>query len=293
MKILDSAFKEALAQKTLTLAWCWLITRLDGMQLGFTSLDVPITIGNLTYYGITGFDPGAAQQSQGVDKVDSQTLKGILDLSGISKAELDSGIFEGARVRRFLVDYTSLPSSLDLDPPKHLELAEGYLGSKKQNSLGYEIQTKDLFSLLDNNIGTTTSKTCRANLGDDDCRVDLSNYTFSLLVTSVVDRRIFNIDGNQADRYFDGGRLSFTSGANLGLHFDIAFYHSNQVILAQPVPFDIAAGDTLTAIAGCAKTKLACIRFGNFANFLGEPDVPTTDLAINTPANQGGVVVRG
>lgn len=102
MKILDPTFKDALSQKSLTLAWCWLITRLDGMQLGFTSLDVPITIGGITYYGITGFDPGAAQQSQGVDKLDSQTLKGILDVSGISKAELDSGIFEGARVRRFL-----------------------------------------------------------------------------------------------------------------------------------------------------------------------------------------------
>ncbi len=284
MKILESTLKEALASKTLTLCWCWLITRLDGVQLGFTSLDVPITIGGVTYYGTTGFDPGAAQQSQGVDKLDSQTLKGILDQTGISKAELDSGIFEGAQVRRFLVDYTNLPENLELDPPKHLELALGYLGSKKRNSLGYEIQTKDYLSLLENNIGTTTSKTCRANLGDDDCRVDLSSYTHSVTVTATLDRRIFTIDGGLPNKYFDRGRLRFTSGVNQGLDFDISYYQDNQIILAQPAPFSIAVGDTLTAIAGCAKTKLACIRFGNFANFMGEPDVPTTDLAINTPS---------
>ena len=285
MKVLDPTLKEALSQKTLTLAWCWLITRVDGQQLGFTSLDVSFVIDGVTYLGTTGFNPGAAQQSQGVDRLDSQNLKGILDNSGISKAEIQSGIFNNAQVRKFLVDYTNLPSTLNLDPPKHLELSVSYIGSIKQNSLGYELQTKDNLSKLDNQIGTTTSKTCRANLGDDRCRVDLAPYTHNLTVTGVINRRIFNVDGSLADKYFDRGRLQFSSGANNRLHRDIAFYVGNQIVLFQPAPFDITIGDTLTAIAGCAKTKLACIRFGNFANFDGEPDIPVTDIAVNTPTN--------
>ena len=246
---LDPTFKASLSKIPSTICWCWLITRRDGGMIGFTSLDVPIAIGGVTYYGTTGFNPGAAQQSQGVDKVDSQTLKGILDRSGISKADLSSGIYDGAQVRRFLVDYTNLPSSLDLDPAKHRELPIALIGSKKQNNLGYELQIKDLISKLDNKIGTVTTKTCRANLGDGNCGVDLAPFTHNLSVTGGNDRRVFSIDGNFANQYFDQGRLQFTSGANQGLHLDIAYYTNNQIILAVPAPFAIAPGDNITELS--------------------------------------------
>ena len=254
-------------------------------MLGFTSLDVPISIDNVTYVPYTGFDPGASQQSTDTSKVDSQQLKGILDESGISKKDLASGIYEYATVRRFLVDYTNLPSSLSLNPPKHLELPQGHLAESKRSDLGYEIKVKDDLSKLNNQIGETTSKTCRASLGDDRCRVYLAPFTHDLNVTAVESRRTFSIDGSLTNKYFDFGRLKFTSGNNSNLWLDIGFYLNNKIILSpSPAPFDIVAGDTITAITGCVKTKNACItKFQNFANFVGEPDVPTTDLSIDTP----------
>ena len=283
-KVLDPALKEALTATTTTLCWCWLITRVDGQQLGFTNLDIPFVIDGVTYLGITGFDPTAAQQSQGLDQLDSQNLKGILDASGISEAELKTGIFDNAEVRRFLINYLDIPSSLSLEPPKHLELPRGFFASIKQNSLGYEIQTKDNLSKLDNQIGTTTSKTCRANLGDKICQKDLTNFTHNLTVTAVESKRIFSVDGSHPNTYFDRGRLRFTSGANNLLHLDIAYYANNRILMFQPAPFEISVGDTLTAVAGCRKTKLDCItKFENYAFFFGEPDIPTTDIAVNTP----------
>jgi uncharacterized phage protein (TIGR02218 family) len=290
VKILDPTFKNAFNSDKSTFCWCWLIIRVDGLRLGFTSLDMPFVIGGVTYQPFTGFDAGAAQQSGDLNRTDSQQLVGILDRFGISKADLISGIYDYAYVRRFLVDYSNLPSSLSLNPPKHLELPGGYLAESKRNNLGYEIKVKDKLSKLDNQIGTVTTKTCRANLGDDRCRKDLTNpldnFTFNLSISAVESRRVFTIDGNFAPKYFDRGRLKFTSGANEGLHFDIGFLVGKKIILS-PVaaPFPIAVGDTVTAIAGCAKTKLACItRFRNFHNFVGEPDIPTTDLTIDTPS---------
>ena len=285
MKTLAPAFTKSLSQNSLTVAWCWLITRIDGQMLGFTSLDVPFIIDGVTYQPYTGFAPGATQQSIDLGKTDSQQLTGILDASGISKEDLASGIYEYASVRRFLVNYEDLPSSLSLNPPKHLELPAGHLAESKQNSLGYEIKVKDDLSLLDNQIGTTTSKTCRANLGDDLCRVDLTPFTHNLTVTAVESKRVFTVNGGLPDKYFDRGRLTFTSGNNLNLHRDIGFYINNKIILSPvPTPFDIQVGDTVRAIAGCARTKLACItKFQNYQKFLGEPDVPTTDLSIDTP----------
>ncbi|MEL6493930.1 MAG: DUF2163 domain-containing protein [Cyanobacteria bacterium J06623_7] len=284
---LDPAFKESLTKAALSLCWCWLIIRRDGAMIGFTSFDLDLVIDDVTYRGTTGFDPGAAQTSSGVDKVDSQNLKGILDASGISKAEIDSGIYDGAIVRRFIVDYQNLPSSLATFPPKHRELPTSYIGSKKLNNLGYELQTKDLIGLLENQIGVVTTKRCRNNLGDNDCRKDLTNFTHGLTVTAVIDRRVFSVDGDLPDNYFDLGRLQFTGGANTGLHLDVIFYSDNQIVLSIPAPFEIAIGDTLTAVAGCDGTERTCIvRFQNYRNFMGEPKVPTTDLDLNTPSRR-------
>ena len=285
MKLLDPAFKKSLTKTSTTLCWCWLITRIDGVQLGFTSLDLPFQIDDVNYQPYTGFDPGAAQSSSDLNSIDSQQLKGLLGPSGISSEDLASGIYEYATVRRFLVDYTNLPSSLNLTPPKHLELPHSHLAESKRNTLGYEIKVKDDLSYLDNQIGVTTTKTCRANLGDDRCRVDLAPFTHNLTIIAVDSRRSFDVNGTLPDKYFDRGRLLFTSGANNGLHRDIGFYFGNKIVLS-PVPasFTLQVGDTVLCVAGCAKTKLACItKFRNFRNFVGEPDVPTTDLATDTP----------
>ncbi|MEM7756559.1 MAG: DUF2163 domain-containing protein [Cyanobacteria bacterium P01_A01_bin.40] len=283
--LLDSAFEAALSKTPSTLCWCWLITRCDGGIIGFTSLDVSIEIDNITYHGTTGFNPGAIQNSQGVDKVDSQTLAGFFDASAISKRDLDAGIYDNASVRSFLVDFTNLPSSLDLDLPKHREFPTSYIGEKKRTNLGYELQTKDLISKLDNKIGSVTSKTCRTTLGSPDCGVDLTPWTHIIDITSITDpHRIFAIGAAFPDRYFDRGFLKFNFGENAGLYFDVAFYANNQIILATATPFPIGLGDDITVVAGCDHTKRACItKFRNFARFFGEPDIPTTDLSVNTP----------
>ena len=44
MKTLDPVFQNAITQKVTTIAWCWLIERLDGVKLGFTSFDLPLPI---------------------------------------------------------------------------------------------------------------------------------------------------------------------------------------------------------------------------------------------------------
>lgn len=257
-------------------------------MLGFTSIDLELAIANVVYRPFTGFDPGAAQVSQGLDKNDSQTLAGILDQSGISREELLSGVYAGAEVRRFLVNYLDLPATFDVSPnqtAKFLELPRGYIAEIKSNNLGYEIKVKDDLSLLDRPIGTNTSMTCRCDLGDDRCRVDLTPFTHQVTVTEVLSRRNFKISGQFEDNYFDRGRLKFTNGSNSNVHRDIGFHVEDSLILYEPLPFDLAVGDGLTVIAGCVKTELVCVvKFQNFSNFQGEPDIPTTDLAINTPS---------
>jgi uncharacterized phage protein (TIGR02218 family) len=256
-------------------------------MVGFTSLDLELVIGDITYRPFTGFDPGAAQVSLGLDKTDSQTLAGFLDESGISDRELKAGVYRAAEVRRFLFNYLDLP--LDFEPvatgSKFIELPRGNLAEFKSNNLGYEAKVKDELSKLDLLIGTNSSMTCRCHLGDDRCRVNLTPFTHSISVIQVINQRSFEIDNFFNDGYFDRGRLKFVTGNNSGVNRDIGFYSRGKILLYEPLPFNLTIGDQLIAVAGCLKTELACVvKFQNFANFQGEPDIPTTDLAINTPS---------
>ena len=129
---------------------------------------------------------------------------------------------------------------MSLNPPKHLELPAGHLAESKRSSLGYEIKVKSDLSFLDNQIGETTSKTCRADLGDDRCRANLAPFTHSLNIVAVTNNRVFDIDGSLPDKYFDRGRLRFTSGINNGIYRDIGFYFGNKIILSPvPAPFKV------------------------------------------------------
>ena len=58
-------------------AWCWKITRKDGMVLGFTSHDEDITYDGLVYKAATGFAPTAVSTSgdMAVDNLDAEGME--------------------------------------------------------------------------------------------------------------------------------------------------------------------------------------------------------------------------
>lgn len=78
---------------------------------------------------------------------------------------------------------------------------------------------------------------------------------------------------------FDGGKITFTSGTNLGHSMEIKSYVPGLLILALPMPYTIAVGDTYSLIPGCAKRILEDChdRYGNVPNFRGEPYRPGLD----------------
>ncbi|MGK7895418.1 MAG: DUF2163 domain-containing protein [Xenococcus sp. (in: cyanobacteria)] len=128
MKTLDPTFQEAIALSTTTITWCWLIERVDGVKLGFTSFDLPLTIDGIVYEPTIGFAPSADSSEVGFKQSDSQSLKGILSSERISDSDLLAGVYQYAQIRCFHVDVTNLPDSLLTLTPKFLEVYKGYLG---------------------------------------------------------------------------------------------------------------------------------------------------------------------
>jgi uncharacterized phage protein (TIGR02218 family) len=87
----------------------------------------------------------------------------------------------------------------------------------------------------------------------------------------------------QANDYFSGGVVRFTSGANSGLAMEVRDFSSSRFGLFLPLPYAIAIGDHYSVTAGCDKQFDTCIgRFNNALNFRGEPHVPGTDKLFET-----------
>lgn len=280
MKIIDPALANHIQQEVTTLCWCWRITRTDGVVLGFTNFDTERVINGVTYAAATGFTPSAVATDSTMS-VNNLEINSILDSSAITPTDLVGGKYDYARVDIFLVNYLDLPTYLEANPPKHLLLVSGVLGEVKNSDYTFTAEVRSKAQFLSQKTSNLTSKLCRYDLGDSKCTVNLAPYTHNLTVATVVNNRTFTVTNfSQIDSYFDYGNVTFSSGANNGVKAMVASYiNSNRtIILFEPLPYQLQAGDTLIAIAGCRKTISDCQgRFSNILNLGSEPHVPGAD----------------
>lgn len=121
----------------------------------------------------------------------------------------------------------------------------------------------------------------------------LAGYTHSTTVTAVTSRRSFTIALTQADKYFEKGKLTFTSGSNAGSSERIVSNVAGALTLELPMFADIQIGDALTVIAGCNGTIEKCLTFGSNTTtgepavyfFRGQPYTPGRDKLFQTRPN--------
>lgn len=285
MKILDATFQNALSQEVTTVAWCWLIERRDGTNLGFTSFDLPLVIEE-NIYQPQGFNPSAVTTLEGTQRNDGQNIKSVFTDDLITSEDVLAGLYDFAIVTCFLVDITNLPNSIWESPAKCMVLYSGSLGKSQYSDRAFNFEIRGLDHKLENKLGQATSKFCRYNFGDENCTADLTPYTFNQTITAVTNYYTFNIDGTIPDNTLRYGKLTFTSGDNNGFKADISNYTSNQITITKPMPFQIQTGDTVTVVYGCDKTMLACAIYNNITNFGGEPDIPLTNKALNMPIDR-------
>ena len=285
MKVLDSGFKQTLEQESTYIAWCWLIRREDGIEHGFTSLDIRISIGTTPYFPFTGFTPTADSNSEGLEQNNSQDLEGILSDEQISAADLLAGKFDGAVITCFQVDVTNPPTGLDENPPRFILQYQRYIRTVEISDLGFRFLLRDDDYELEIEIAKLTSKFCDYDLGDERCGVDLTPFTFTVTITAIISRYEFQTTGDFTPGQFSRGKVTFLSGENAGIQRDINIFGTeNRFTLFLSAPFSLAVGDEIVIVQGCGKTLFDCItRYNNAVNSDSEPNIPTIAQAVNTP----------
>tara|TARA_R110002051_G_scaffold14460_3_gene46805 strand:- start:1852 stop:2187 length:336 start_codon:yes stop_codon:yes gene_type:complete len=103
------------------------------------------------------------------------------------------------------------------------------------------------------------------------------------------------------DRWFEGGFITFMSGAAEGLQAAIKrdeMEAARRVLtLWRPIPAAVGIGDTVRIVAGCDKRAQTCReKFDNMLNFQGFPDIPGDDWLMSVPRSgdddAGGSLTR-
>ncbi len=260
-----------------SLALCWRLVRRDGVGLGFTTHDRDLEIGGLVYRAAPGMLPSAISGAEGVE-VDSLDVAGALTSDAITAADLHAGRWDGARVRVFAVDWERL------DAPA-IPLARGELGAVSVKGRGFEAELRGPTALLDGPVCEATSPECRAELGDQRCRVDLAGRTLRAPVAACDEVGVVAIEGGGDLARFAFGRLLWLDGANSGLRHAIV-KAAVTLRLREGPAFPVAAGTAVLLSEGCDKRLDTCRdRFANVVNFRGEPHLPGNDLLTRYPGS--------
>jgi uncharacterized phage protein (TIGR02218 family) len=283
MRAIPSALQARLDSGVTTLAQAWKLTRRDGVVAGFTDHDRDLVFDGVTFRAGTGF--AASEVTGRFDlSVEGGDIAGAFDDDGLSELDLSAGKYDAADIETWLVDWS--------DVSLRVLMARGRLGEVKREGIAFIAEIRGLADLLAQESGRLYTATCNADLGDGRCRVDLTDPARrgNGVVGELLGTSIFVADGlaGFAGGFFTAGRLSWTSGANVGQAIEIKQHRAGdgEVVLSlwQAMPEPITAGDAFTVTAGCDKTLATCRdRFANSENFRGFPHIPGNDFIMSYP----------
>ena len=106
MKSLSPALQAHLDDGITTRSWCWRITHVDGVTLGFTDHDAVLTFDGTDFEPESGF--AASEIRSGSDlSVDAQDAEGVLTADRITKTDIIDGRWDSAQVELWRVNWAA------------------------------------------------------------------------------------------------------------------------------------------------------------------------------------------
>jgi uncharacterized phage protein (TIGR02218 family) len=286
-----------LATGTTTRAHCWKVTRTDGAVLGFTNHDEPIAFGGVTYEARSAFAGSEVSGSLGL-AVDDQDITGALSSAAITAADLARGLFDGARVELYDVNWS--------DPAARQLQGAFLVGEVERGELAFRAEMRAAIAPLEQKVGARFVPECAATVGDGRCGVALGDPAFTGEGTVfALGAQAFTASGlgGFASGWFDRGVVTWATGANAGTRSEVRAFRGaggrRSLALWRATPAPVAVGDSFTVSAGCDKTLATCsAKFANVVNFRGFPHMPGEGFAaeyavLRDPTLDGGARIRG
>lgn len=277
MRALSAALTAALEDRLTAWAVCWRLARVDGVAMGFTTHDRTLVIDGMAYRSAPSFLPSALKSSAAAES-DAGVLKGALTSDAIRAEDLDAGLYDGARVSIFLIDWTQTAAG-------RLTLFDGWFAEVTRRDGAFEVGCRSVVDALQQPIIPVYTPECRADWGDKRCRVNRARYQVTSRVRSVLAADRVTADGiDPTADFYAYGRLRWLTGGNAGRDMEVLTSLATEITLRDSPAMPLQPGDLFSLTAGCDKRFATCRdRFANQDNFRGEPDVPGNDLVFNYP----------
>ena len=263
----------------------WVLTRTGGTIMGFTDHDRPLAFtdpvrGLVSLEPSTGFTASAFAETVGLGNNDMD-IDGALTSDRISEQDLANGLYDGAEVRFYWLDWSDT-ANYDL-------LSVSRIAEVKRNQDSFSATIEGLGAKAGEPVGLRITRDCSLQFGGpvsaktgQGCGIDLETAAYSQAgaVARVLSARSFAVAGmTLAAGLCDFGRIKWNSGENAGLVSTVKSHtvRGSETIfeLDLALPSNIASGDNMTAVAGCDKSKTRCAAYSNTAR----------RLAFSVPAN--------
>lgn len=277
---------------TTTVCRAWEILRKDGVWFGFTDHDVDLVIAGRIYKANSGLTARALQQTTGLSVDNTEAVGALSDLA-VTEADILAGRFDGAALTGWEVNWAN--------PEDRMLTFRGSIGEITRAAGSFQAELRGLTEVLNQPQGRAFQRSCPAILGDKKCEFDLSQPGFSveLAVEAISGNRVLCFAGltEFEDRWFEKGRLVVLSGSGTGvigvIKNDRIGAMARTVELWQDIGPKLVVGDMVRLEAGCDKRGETCrLKFGNFLNFRGFPDIPgedwLTSYPVSSQVNSGG-----
>jgi uncharacterized phage protein (TIGR02218 family) len=265
-----SALDEHLAGAITTLCHCWRLERPDGWRAGFTDHDRALEFDGTRFEPQSGFSQSEAREVLGLSTT-AVDIEGALSSQALSEEDVAAGLFDGALVETFLVNWRDVHQRERIRQARigKIELVDGRFLAELESPL----------RLLDRPVGRYLRRRCDAELGDGRCGMSLAAAEFSGAgtVLETVAPNSFRVEGLHV---FEAGWFSHGRLTSSGRTFPVSDHRraAGETIIVSEA--DMADGATFSIVAGCDKSFATCkAKFGNALNFRGFPHLPGNDAA--------------
>ncbi len=144
------------------LCHAWILTRPDGVVLGFTDHDRDLTVEGAICRAATGWTAGAHETAAGFSPGLSAAL-GALDDAAITEADIEAGLYDGASVACLRVDWSA--------PSLFVRLWRARIAKLRCEGQAFTAELEGPLAALDRVAGRAFGRLCDAALGDARCGV--------------------------------------------------------------------------------------------------------------------------
>lgn len=288
MREFQADLAASLASGCTTLCKCVRLTRQDGVVIGLTDHDAPLTFDGTDFDPADGFE--ASQESAALGPVAGEwDLKAAFSDERLNQQDLLAGRFDGASVETFLVDWRSTQAR-DLT-------SSGTLGEVTSRDGLFQAEVRGPFAAFDRVRGRVFAARCDAELGDARCKVNLDQLSFRIdrQPSSIAAPNSLQFAGLETypTSHFDGGTAHILSGEAEGATIRIRAHELADdlatITLWHAPPASLTLTDTIRLTAGCDKSFASCTqKFANGENFRGFPFMPGDDFALSYPSSEDG-----